>query len=603
MNLRFDENRYKRVVHAACLAADFDAFPHGDKTVVGEKGITLSGGQKARISLARCVYADAELYVFDDTLAAVDAKVARHIYTECIENFLEDKMRLVITHQHRFLESASKVIYIESGTQVACDTYSEIMKLKTVFIMSLDKEAKNTDKSVSGGTRNKMKDEFKEKTSATKVGEESSVGLIKWADMLFYLQATGSILLPVVYIVWKFGVHGLIVFYEIELASFASRSEQNNCRTNDVNATACPARLDTDVYTSFLWYSITYACSFVLDIFASIYFFQLIVRANNAVHSLALLGVIKSPMRFFNVNSVGRILNRFSQDLGRADTLLPLTAYETITVMLQLTGAFVLALYTNWINGLIVVPACIYLVYLRQYYVRTGREIKRLESVSKSPIYNFISETMSGRSVLRSSQLDKELIDQFMGLEDNHTAVHLMFCCTTRWLSFRLEVTMFFAFALITVMFVELSRSKLVDLQFTAGDVGTTLTTVNNLLGLLQWGIRQSVETEVNLTSVERLINYAQLPQEKDTADSKEAIAEIKQMTNILESKCLATTSYSYDGSIQFDNVSFRYYDSGPPVLNQLSVSISSNAKLLLFFAFQMFTRASYESGETTLQK
>ena len=145
------------------------------------------------------------------------------------------------------------------------------------------------------------------------------------------------------------------------------------------------------------------------------------------------------------------------------------------------------------------------------FYVSTGREIKRLESVSKSPIYNYISETMSGRSVLRANQLDDILLEQFMGLEDNHSCVHLLFIHTTRWLSFRLEMIMTLLFVSIVIVFIELSRSTIIDLKFTASEVGTTLNTVNNLLGLLQRGIQESVETEMNLTSVERLIYYVKL--------------------------------------------------------------------------------------------
>ena len=191
------------------------------------------------------------------------------------------------------------------------------------------------------------------------------------------------------------------------------------CELNSVNST-CPLKMrdNREVYHAFLWYSLTYTVTFILDIAASIYFFQLIVRANQNVHSLALLGIIKSPMRFFNTNSKGRILNRFSQDLGRADTMLPNTMYETITIFLQFFGALILAIYTNWMNVIIVIPAGAFLVYQRQYYVSSGREIKRLDSVSKSPIYNYTSETMSGRSVLKAARLQDYLTKQFMGLED-----------------------------------------------------------------------------------------------------------------------------------------------------------------------------------------
>ena len=278
---------------------------------------------------------------------------------------------------------------------------------------------------------------------------------------MFYLRGNQSTLFPVLYVILKTTLHGVIVFYETRLAVFAATGDDFICETNSVNFT-CPARMITSehIYNSFLWYSVTYVCTLVMDTLLSVYFFQLIVHANQNLHSLALLGVIKSPMRFFNINSKGRILSRFSQDLGRSDTSLPLTAYETVVTVLQLLGAFSLAFYSNWMNAVIVVPVGIYLIYQRQYYASTGREIKRLESISKSPIYNYISETMSGRSVLKAAQLDPILIKQFMALEDNHTSVNLLVIRTTRWLGFRLEVGITFLYIVIVITFVELSEVK-----------------------------------------------------------------------------------------------------------------------------------------------
>ena len=140
MHHDLDEKRYNEVINAACLTTDLENFDDGDQTIVGEKGVTLSGGQRARVSLARCLYSDAELYILDDPLAAVDPNVANRIFEQAVQKFLKDKMVVLITHQHQFLVNVDKILYIEEGKQVLCGSYDEIMALETKFIGTLLKK-------------------------------------------------------------------------------------------------------------------------------------------------------------------------------------------------------------------------------------------------------------------------------------------------------------------------------------------------------------------------------------------------------------------------------------------------------------------------------
>lgn len=527
MNSSFNSSRYNKIIGITCLTTDLALLPNGDSTIVGEKGVQLSGGQKARVALARCLYIDADLYIFDDPLAAVDAKVARQIYDNCIKQFLRTKMKILITHQHHLLTDADCVLYIENGRQVACSKYAEIMALKTQFIESLVAEQNKKEEIDTRDTNNSTLTLEKHQTTSVEVEkneEEISQGLIKWRHMIFYMGAAGSLFLPLFYVIWKICVHGMIVFNEIILGVFAANGDElQTCLETEnsvINSTSCVNNSTSRLDESFVLFSCFYTSTFIFDICASVFFYHLIVRLNKNLHTLALSGVIKSPMRFFNTNSVGRLLNRFSQDIGRADALLPLTSYDSITMVLQLIGAFVLAIYVNWLNATLVLPCCAFLVYLRTYYVRTGREIKRLESSSKSPIYNYISETMNGRAVLRANQLESVLVKQFTDLEDNHSSVYLLTIRTRQWLQFHTEVSLTLFFILITIVFVELFRSSLIDINFTAGDIGTTLNTVFNMLNMFSYGITQTIETELNLTSIERLVQFAHLKQELDTVDS-----------------------------------------------------------------------------------
>lgn len=122
----FDEERYRQVVDVCALLSDFELFPYGDKTLVGEKGKALSGGQKARINLARAIYKNADIYLLDDPLSAVDANVGKHLYEKCIKGFLSNKICILITHQLQYLSSADKIIIMKDGRIELEGTYTEL---------------------------------------------------------------------------------------------------------------------------------------------------------------------------------------------------------------------------------------------------------------------------------------------------------------------------------------------------------------------------------------------------------------------------------------------------------------------------------------------
>lgn len=147
----FDEERYKQVIKLCALDSDFKLLPFGDKTLVGEKGKALSGGQKARINLARCIYKKADIYLLDDPLSAVDANVGRHLYEKCIKEFLKDKICILVTHQLQYLNSAEKIIVMEDGKIEMEGNYLQLINsgldfTKLVAQFQTDEEIKEDEK-------------------------------------------------------------------------------------------------------------------------------------------------------------------------------------------------------------------------------------------------------------------------------------------------------------------------------------------------------------------------------------------------------------------------------------------------------------------------
>lgn len=126
------------------MEPDFKRFPYYDKTLVGERGVSLSGGQRARINLARSVYNDADIYLLDDPLSAVDTHVGKHLFEECIVKYLKDKTRILVTHQLQYLKQADLIVIMNNVSNVLLSKYNfflpklEFYKFQPINAVALD---------------------------------------------------------------------------------------------------------------------------------------------------------------------------------------------------------------------------------------------------------------------------------------------------------------------------------------------------------------------------------------------------------------------------------------------------------------------------------
>lgn len=121
----YDKQRYSEIIQICALEEDLKQFPYGDMTLVGERGIELSGGQKARLNLARALYTQGtDIYLLDDPLSAVDAAVSRHIFEKCIKKYLAGKLRILVTHQLQYLAQADYVVVLD-------DVSTKLKQVKT----------------------------------------------------------------------------------------------------------------------------------------------------------------------------------------------------------------------------------------------------------------------------------------------------------------------------------------------------------------------------------------------------------------------------------------------------------------------------------------
>lgn len=193
-------NRYKKVIEACALQPDLDMLPQGDATEIGERGITVSGGQKQRLNIARAIYFDADLILMDDPLSAVDAHVGRHIFDNAIMGLLKNKSRILATHQLWVLNRCDRIIWLEEGKVQAIDTFDNLMKNHAGFQLLMEttaveekheKEDHVNDDEVESEKKAMKK---KRKVATLMQAEERAVKSVPWSVYLHYIRASGSLL-------------------------------------------------------------------------------------------------------------------------------------------------------------------------------------------------------------------------------------------------------------------------------------------------------------------------------------------------------------------------------------------------------------------------
>jgi len=199
----FNNDWYNKVIDACALRPDLDMLPNHDKTEIGERGITVSGGQKQRMNIARAIYFDADIVLMDDPLSAVDAHVGRHIMDNAICGLLQDKCRILATHQLHVLSRCDRIIWIEEGRVQAVDTFNRLMadnkdfqQLMTMTAAEEEKEEQTeaVEDEVEGERKSAKKSRKKKKKPVALMQEEDrATKSVSWGVWLAYLRAGGGL--------------------------------------------------------------------------------------------------------------------------------------------------------------------------------------------------------------------------------------------------------------------------------------------------------------------------------------------------------------------------------------------------------------------------
>ncbi|CAG9819495.1 unnamed protein product [Phaedon cochleariae] len=589
------KNRYSDIVKYCALERDFKQFLHGDKTLVGERGVSLSGGQRARINLARAVYVDADIYLFDDPLSAVDTHVGKHLFEQCIKGYLKGKTRILATHQLQFLKQADMIIVLNNGTVEKIGTYDE---LSDTALESLKRqESKEEIKDVGDNVKKDIAERLQSIASVgSSVGKEvedeeqqETQELIEKGNLStsLYIEyyRTGASVLFLIFMVVLFLVAQMVCngcdlwvahwTYE-ERLSFENLILKSYIGTHHPNSSADLLRRLTVNTTAFeelymdenflptqtnymLVYTVFIIGAILLTTSRSILFYKMCMNASKGLHNKMFGNVLKAPMFFFNTNPSGRILNRFSKDIGTVDEVLPKAAVDALTAFLVMCGILGMVFF---VTPIMMVPAALLALvfyFFKSIYLSSAQDIKRIEGVTRAPVFSHVSATLYGLSTIRSSKAEEMVIHEFDSLQDQHTSSWYLFIACSGAFGFYMDCISTTFLALVTFQFLVFEKYGSIG-----EDIGLLISSSMILIGMLQLGVKQTTEVTSNMTSVERVVQYTKLQKEDEI--SPEATSK--------------PSNWPSAGKVTFKNTYLRYTLEDPPVLKNLNMIIQPGEKV-----------------------
>ncbi|GBP41931.1 hypothetical protein EVAR_31694_1 [Eumeta japonica] len=450
----YDPAKYKRVCKACALEKDFKQFPYGDQTLVGERGVSLSGGQRARINLARAVYRQADIYLLDDPLSAVDANVGRQLFEGCINGYLRHATRVLVTHQIHFLKAADFIIVLNEGRVENMGTFDELITSGKEFAMMLsslqegkDKDADSITSDGSGKIKRhpsmnrstsimSEKEQEEDFAPQTIAPEERQSGNLKWNVIASYFKAGGNavfIITTILLIVATATAAGSVDYWVSFWTNQVANAEEDAGAPIDSGLDVQVGPFTTAQYL-IIHGCLVLAC-FSLTNVRVLPLAHLCVTASKNLHKKMFSTMLRGIMRFFDTSSS-----------------------------------------------------------------------------AKSPVFGMVTSSLSGIATIRSSGAEKRLITEFDNHQDLHTAAWNGFLGGGAAFGLYLDTLCVIYLATIIFVFLYLDLDGIIPV----GSVGLAITQSSTLTMMLQHGARMLVEFLAQLTSVERVLEYTRIETESN---------------------------------------------------------------------------------------
>ena len=558
----YDAAYYQRVLTACALEPDLATLPAGDQTEIGERGVTLSGGQKARVALARACYARANVVLLDDVISAVDAETGAHLMSQCVTGLLREAgatVLFVTHHTHHMVDCDHVVQLAENGTIKAQGKPSTIEGLIAPRNGNSSKNASSVDlaqmapaadagppAAADGKAKAKSSGGGRDASKAKMMSdEERERGAVQAGVWWRYTAALGCANV----------CFGLVGMYGLSQALQFGSSYWMGLAAQEPDK---------------IWFYLGVYCglicvSAVCILFRSVVTALCSVAAGRKIHNRALRAVFSSPMAFFDTTPLGRILNRFSTDVQKVDVQLASSGSQFVGYIMTLLYTILMIALVSPFVLIALPPLTFFYILFASYYRNTAREVQRLDSISKSPIYAAFGEALNGATSIQAYGANERFEGVNRARVDFNLRANYVSLAANRWLTVRLEffsnllVALTAVLAVCTSIFGPTSAASAATL---ANKAGLALTYAPGLTDTLNFLIRQFTTLETMMVSVERLLSYAGLKGERTG------------------STLSVPPEWPHAGAIELRDMRMGYREGLPDVLKGCALSVRGGEKI-----------------------
>uniref|UniRef100_A0A1B6DNL6 Multidrug resistance-associated protein lethal(2)03659 n=1 Tax=Clastoptera arizonana TaxID=38151 RepID=A0A1B6DNL6_9HEMI len=575
----YNSSRYKAVTSACSLDKDFEHFPRGDKTIVGERGASLSGGQKARINLARAVYKEADVYLLDDPLSAVDTHIGKQLFQNCIKGILNNKTCILVTHQLQYLSRVDHLILLNNGCEKMQGTYQDLLQSDMDYAMmvmgyGLESDKPEADQSyklpfLSSPEVKKYKTQRSQSllsvlsrashksshSESEKVELEPEVTKeMKGSVFMHYLRSGASLsrIFLIISLFLLVQLNASLCDYWVSYWTTKEETRYQLIQSGEDFHFIYPTKHYILVYAVFIILLV------VLSGLRGWLFCKATFLCSKVIHKMMFNSVIGTTINFFHNNPSGRILNRFSKDLGAMDEVLPKSCIDASQIFVSALGGLMVAVAVKVWFIIPIMLMSLFCFLFRNIYIRTSKNLKRLEGIARSPVFSHLNATLQGLTTIRAQGTQNILQSEFDNHQNVHAGAMFLFAMTSGGFAYALDTLCVFYITCVAFSFLFFSDGV------KSADVGLVITQSLAIAVQVEWGMKQSADVANQMTSVERVLEYASLTPEEDNKE--------KNIT--------LPSAWPTKGLIEMKHVSLRYSDLDWPVLKDLNFVIQPKEKV-----------------------
>uniref|UniRef100_A0A0N4ZVZ5 ABC transmembrane type-1 domain-containing protein n=1 Tax=Parastrongyloides trichosuri TaxID=131310 RepID=A0A0N4ZVZ5_PARTI len=562
-------NLYNKVLDATELSEDIERYPSKDFTELKERGTTLSGGQRARISLARALYANKDIYLLDDIFSALDRVVAERIFKKAILGMLQFKTVVLVTSNPEYLSQCKEVVYMDNGKIVEHGTHNELLERSDFyknFFISLNVRKDYVDEAskevIPDDDTSKVEKPFNTMEKDGKIIEdEEDYGLKKISPKIYneYIIAAGGYLVFALLLsVFIINV-GVTIFSTFWLTKWMKSSHDRVNVTESGVVVKQPISLADNEDTGF--YASIYAISLVFLFFSALIkamvFVKVSLKASTNLHNKMLNSILHAMVSFYDSTPIGRILNRFSKDVDEVDVKLPFSSEAFLQNMITCIGFLIVIAWVFPLFILFCIPMMILFAIFFSLFQAGIRSLKRTENLSRSPLFEHITASVEGFTTIKSYNQIENFIKQFNHKFDENSGAILMFQSATRWQAVWLDLLVVLITTCVGVFIIWLTGTV------NPAEAGMALAFAIQMSGIFQFAVRSQTELEAKLTAVERISYYVNTVTQETRSNTR----------NVPQ-------SWPSKGDIVCEKLRMRYRINMNLALDDVSLHVESNEKI-----------------------